>query len=789
MKKGDNVMNTAIKNSLVLAVIMVVIASAAGSGFAQVDSRTLMEAERLASEHARELELENQVRKAEVERHMRAAADYEDRGMLIEAKDEYEQVLEIEPGNKDARVRLSKLDSGIGKAMKREISGKLSKGVNEYKKGNYADAVKIFEDVIDKDPGNKQAIKYMAKSRAALSAESEFGVEEVTVEGEKIVLDNIQKSDQLYAEGYLYFKDQRYEESIPFFEKALELNPDHANAARHLKMSLTSVRQTTDKIWDDEKDVYFNQVGEHWMVKKKMIGDDKTYKKVSESEQERKSAAKLKMEKELEQVVPSIKLKDANLKYVVKHLSGLSGVNILLDPAAQGMEDQTITISLTDIPLMEAIKYIVRAKGLVYRIDDYAVIITDAANVSDEEMETRYYQLSSGVTSGSTFTTSFAEEAGETTTMGSAAGVESTKTIQDVLEESGVPFPDGSKIFLDKRTGILIVRNTPRNLSIIEDVLQKLDVVPYQVEIESKFVELTEDTAKELGIEWMLTDQMTLFKQHDKELVADPRPWADSIGNPEFGQYGANWGREGVTKGVRFLEDTTGEPSGNIMKISAVLGVAEFSAILHALDQKGDVNVLSSPRVTTVNNSQAQIKVVDEIIYPTEFEITPPSTNDAGTVITPAVIIPSAFETREIGILLSVIPTVGNDKKTITLAMIPEVSDLTGWINYGTAALPARQPTFQTRNVSTSVVVNDGDTVVMGGLIREEKTGTDDKVPIIGDIPLLGRLFRNETQSNQKMNLIIFVTAKLITPRGDLLREYMGEAEENSVDLKPLVKQ
>ncbi|MDD5644334.1 MAG: tetratricopeptide repeat protein [bacterium] len=779
-------MNTVIKNSLVMAVIMIIIAAVSATAFGQVDRQTLMEAERLASEHARELELENQMRKAEVERHMQTAADYEERGMLIEAKAEYEMVLEIEPGNRDASGRLAKLDSGMEKAVKKEISSKLSKGINEYKKGNYADAVKIFEEVIDKDPGNKQAVKYMAKARAAVSAESEFGVREVTVEGEKIVLDNVQKSEQLYAEGYLYFKDERYEESIPFFQKSLELNPDHANARRHLEMSLTNVRKTTDKIWDDEKDAYFNQVGQHWMVKKKKIGDDKTYKRVSESEQERKSAAKLKIEKELQQVVPSIKLKDANLKYVVKHLSGLSGVNILLDPAAaQGMGDQTITISLTDIPLMEAIKYIVRAKGLVYRIDDYAVIITDAANVSDEEMETRYYQLAAGVTSGSTFTTTFADEAGGTGTMGRAAGLESTKTIQDVLEESGVPFPEGSKIFLDKRTGILIVRNVPRNLSIIEDVLQKLDVVPYQIEIESKFVEMTEAAAKELGIEWMLTDRLKLGGD---DIVANTRPWADSLGKPQYGQYGGNWGREGVTKGVRFLEDSTGEPAGNIMRISAVLGVAEFSAILHALDQKGDVNVLSSPKVTTVNNSQAQIKVVDEIIYPTEFDVTPPSTNDAGTVITPAVIIPSAFETRETGILLSVIPTVGNDKKTITLAMIPEVSDLTGWINYGTAVLPARQPIFQTRNVSTSVVVNDGDTVVMGGLIREEKTGTDDKVPIIGDIPLLGRLFRNETKTTQKMNLIIFVTAKLITPRGDLLREYMGEMGKNDADSKPLVK-
>ncbi|MCK5655821.1 MAG: hypothetical protein KAI03_05995, partial [Candidatus Aureabacteria bacterium] len=545
--------------------------------------------------------------------------------------------------------------------------------------------------------------------------------------------------------------------------------------------------ENTDDVWDDTKDAYIEQVDKHWLTEKRKLMEEKPYKGVVASAPKRDSAAKLNIEKNLRQVIPSIKLKDANLKYVVKHLSGLSGINILLDPAAREIEGQNITISLTDIPLLEAIKYIVRAKGLVYRIDDYAVVITTSERLFDEEMETRYYQLASGVTSGSVFSTSFAETAGETTTIGTAAAFESTTTIQDVLEESGVPFPEGSKIFLDKRTGILIVRNTPSNLSIIEEVLQKLDVVPYQIEIEARFVELTEQAYKELGIEWMLTDRLKIFKSDNHSLEANPRPWIDSTGNPDFGQYGDTWGREGITHGIRFLEDTNGEPRGNMLRLSAVLGMAEFSAILHALDQKGDSNVLSAPKVTTVNNSQAQIKIVSELIYPTEYEITPPSTNDSGGIITPAVIIPGSFETREVGVLLSVVPTVGADKKTITLAIIPEVSRLTSWINYGTNFLPANQPQFETRNLSTSVVINDGDTVVMGGLINETTTSTEDKIPILGDIPLLGRLFRNDSNESVKKNLVIFVTAKLITPRGDLLKEFMAGGSGIGVESQSLI--
>ncbi len=752
---------------------------------AQVDSGSKQNAEKFAKEYAKQVEIERQVNKIEVRRHIGTAEEYVSRGMFVEAKIEYEKVLEIDPDNKTAGSRILTLKKKIVKARAKELNAKVRGGINAYNEARYAASVEMFQDVLNEDPRNKKAMKYLAKAKAALFAEgsSVSVVKEVIVENGSLVLDNIGKAKQLYTEGVLYYKNGRYPEAVPFFKKALELNPDHAQARRYLERSLAGERENTDDVWDDTKDAYIEQVDKHWLTEKRKLIKEEPDKDVFESAPKKDSAAKLNIEKNLRQVIPSIKLKDANLKYVVKHLSGLSGINILLDPAAREIENQNITISLTDIPLLEAIKYIVRAKGLVYRIDDYAVVITTSERLFDEEMETRYYQLASGVTSGSVFSTSFAETAGETTTIGTAAAFESTTTIQDVLEESGVPFPEGSKIFLDKRTGILIVRNTPSNLSIIEEVLQKLDVVPYQIEIEARFVELTETTYKELGIEWMLTNQLSIGNDY----ALNPLPWIDSTGKAGDGQYGDTWGREGITHGVRFLEDTVGEPRGNIMRLSAVLGSLEFSAILHALAQKGDSNVLSAPKVTTVNNSQAQIKIVSELIYPTEFEITPPSTNEWGSIVTPAVVIPGTFETREVGILLSVVPTVGADKKTITLAIIPEVSSLTSWINYGTDRLPARQPQFETRNLSTSVVINDGDTVVMGGLIKETTTNTEDKIPILGDIPFIGRLFRNDSNESVKKNLVIFVTAKLVTPRGDLLKEFMAGGSGTGIESKSLI--
>ena len=131
---------------------------------------------------------------------------------------------------------------------------------------------------------------------------------------------------------------------------------------------------------------------------------------------------------------------------------------------------------------------------------------------------------------------------------------------------------------------------------------------------------------------------------------------------------------------------------------------------------------------------------------------------------------PGTFETREVGVILNVTPTVGPDGYTIDLTLAPEVAELVDWLQYGSTIegfqynIP--QPVFASRNVTTSIVVWDGQTVVLGGLIREELTTMRDKIPLLGDIPWLGRLFRSEGEYSKKINLMIFVTARLVDPAG-----------------------
>ena len=147
---------------------------------------------------------------------------------------------------------------------------------------------------------------------------------------------------------------------------------------------------------------------------------------------------------------------------------------------------------------------------------------------------------------------------------------------------------------------------------------------------------------------------------------------------------------------------------------------------------------------------------------------------------------PTAFDVKQVGVRLHVQPTVGADGSTIDLQLEPQVVEFEGFINYGspiygisfgyltlsaTSVLLTEnvinQPIFSTRKVRTSVSVWDGQTVMLGGLMREDIQKVEDKVPFLGDVPLIGRLFRSSVDQHQKRNLVIFVTARLINPAGD----------------------
>jgi len=237
-------------------------------------------------------------------------------------------------------------------------------------------------------------------------------------------------------------------------------------------------------------------------------------------------------------------------------------------------------------------------------------------------------------------------------------------------------------------------------------------------------------------------------------------------------------------------------PAPAIFGLSGIFTNPQFQLIIRALSQKKGVDLMSAPKVTTKSGNKAVIKVVRTFPYPTQFNPPQAGTSSGDTqaglnlqgTSTPST--PSTYEKRDLGVTLEVEPVIGSDNYTIDLNMSPEVVDFEGFINYGSPILSPiydiftgtwsnliltdnviNQPIFSTRKVTTSVSIWDGQTVALGGLIREDVQKVQDKVPILGDIPLAGRLFRSDVDQKIKRNLIIFVTARLMDAEGKPVRQ------------------
>lgn len=309
-----------------------------------------------------------------------------------------------------------------------------------------------------------------------------------------------------------------------------------------------------------------------------------------------------------------------------------------------------------------------------------------------------------------------------------------------------------------------------------------------------------------------------------KSAVGGPIP----LGVPNV----ANGGGGGnITSGLRsgayaindnFLDNllTTGTVTGTqnvapgIFSMAGIFTDPQFQVMMRGLSQKKGVDLMSAPSVTTKGGTRATMEVTREFIYPTEFDPPQLPQGNAGgggglvggaTTLIATPTTPTAFEMRQTGVKLEAEPTVGPDGNTIELNLSPEVVEFDGFINYGSpiyspssssylpiefsttlnypgAYIPLvqperlitaniiNQPIFSVRKVTTGVTVWDGQTVALGGLIREDVQDVEDKVPILGDIPFIGRLFRTEAEQHFKRNLIVFVTAYLIDPSGQRVK-------------------
>src|SRR5438128_5533704 len=527
--------------------------------------------------------------------------------------------------------------------------------------------------------------------------------------------------------------------------------------------------------------------------------------------------------------------------------------------AALSPAEARITLTLNQIPLGEALRYIAAQAGLKVKVEPYAVSVIPITEQSNDLITKEYRVPPDFITTTLTGSTLLGRGA-YTKAPGTAAAVvpggtgkdtqESTggqqlvnrEGAKEFLEAQGVAFPPGASANFLPQSSRLIVRNTQDNLDLVDAIVEQLNLaIPKQVEIEAKFVEVTQTNLKELGFDWLLGpfkvgSQGAFGSGGTTGLTTGPgvgtdpnfplSPNAVDPNNPSTlssGQFPVTGNRTGgaaisasALDALLFPTLVTSTAAPGIFGLAGVFTNPQFQVVLRGLNQKKGVDLLSAPKVTTKSGQRAIIEIVREFRYPTAF--TPPqiptlTTTTSTTIVgqnpvVPVVAAPSTpqtFETRNTGVTLEVEPVVGPDGVTIDLNLVPQVVEFEGFINYGSpinaigistiagisVSAPItltqnviNQPIFSTRKVTTNVSVWDGQTVVLGGLMREDVQKVEDKTPIIGDIPIIGRAFRTNVDQHIKRNLVIFATVHLITPGG--LPVNPGEEEEEGL-LPPIL--
>jgi len=342
-----------------------------------------------------------------------------------------------------------------------------------------------------------------------------------------------------------------------------------------------------------------------------------------------------------------------------------------------------------------------------------------------------------------------------------------------------------------------------------------------QVEIEAKFLEVSQNDLDEVGFDWFVGDGGERAFGFSNNSVTGTSPISGAsttLGNNSRGLAGAFGGASATNSIVITTPSGSQITDFSAPDIASTIDLAAganslFAATgwsvngydvdfaIRALSRKSGSDLMSAPKVTVLSGKRATITVAQELRYPESYgdiESTVSSGNTGGSAISITAGTPQDFVTRNVGVEMSVTPNVENDD-TISLILEPRVTEFEGFVEYGgpsvaitdatTATVPAGfyQPIFSTREISTEVTVFDGATVVMGGLTRDEVKTVNDKVPVLGDIPGIGRLFRSEGETRQKRNLLIFVTANLVSPGGSPARQNYRNVNANSLFQNPTI--
>ncbi|HHF3271566.1 TPA: type IV pilus secretin PilQ [Vibrio diabolicus] len=420
----------------------------------------------------------------------------------------------------------------------------------------------------------------------------------------------------------------------------------------------------------------------------------------------------------------SINFQDIPVRNVLQLIADYNQFNLVVSDSVEG----NLTLRLDGVPWQQVLDIILQVKGLDKRVDGNVILVapTDELDLREkQQLEKQQLEQTMGELSSEIIKVNFAKASDIAEMINGEGNI-------SMLSERG-------SMTIDERTNSLLIRELPENIEVIREIIESLDIPVKQVQIEARIVTINEGNMDELGIRWGFTSingNNTVGGSIENNLA--------TIGLYNGGGEGEDGG-DGDGVGIDdFLNVNLAATSPNATSIAfqvAKLGSDTLLDLeLSALQQESKAEIISSPRLITTNKKPAYIEQGTEIPY---LE----SSSSGATTVT----------FKKAVLSLKVTPQITPDNRLVLDLSVTQ-DRLGQVVKTGTGEAVA----IDTQRIGTQVLVNNGETVVLGGIFQHSITNSVDKVPLLGDLPLLGALFRRSYENVGKSELLIFVTPKVV---------------------------
>lgn len=405
----------------------------------------------------------------------------------------------------------------------------------------------------------------------------------------------------------------------------------------------------------------------------------------------------------------SVDFPEEDIRNILRNVADLFELNIVVPDALQGRT----SLKLRDVTWRQIFKVVLEPVGYTFIEDANIIKVVTLASLDQEPLVTEVFILN----------------------------YSRAKEVQPTL----APLVKGGLVQVDERNNALIISARP---SVLKDTVVPaitiLDKATEQVMIETKFIELNADTSRDVGLNWTATGGLTTGAQTQGVATGTKT-------NPAG--YTSSGGSQATVLPPAGVPTSVNTFAPGLNYSTAVLSNVELASALRFIESKGDSKIVSNPTVVTLNNTEAFINVGEEYPIPSYTYNTERGAFEV-----------SGFEYKPIGIILKVTPQINHDG-FVKLMVEPEISSSNRSAQFGgTSTSPAADiPIIETRKTKTQVSLKDGHTLGIGGLISETKSNGENKLPFFGDIPGVGRLFTSKSKDVQRRNLMIFITAKIVS--------------------------